>query len=84
MILIALHYGIILFEMLIRLVIVGENVIAIIRPLYPKMIIGDICQTAFTVSTFNGSLCQSDRGRYAITLHLKHGILCIFVEIFLS
>ena len=38
---------------------------------------------AEATGTFADTLCKRDRGRYAISAHLFHGILCILLDIFL-
>ena len=84
MIFIALGYILIFLETLIGLVIVGKNVGTIVCSLHTKMIVGCLGKHTFSVSRLDDALSKGDRCRYAITLHLKHGIRCIFVNIFLS
>ena len=49
----------------------------------PKMVVSLTGQFTLATGTFADTLCKRDRGRYAISAHLFHGILCILLDIFL-
>lgn len=84
MILVALSHIVVFLELLVRLVIIGKDIVSIETALHAEMVVGGISQCTFSISRLDDALCERYGGRYAIAAHLLHGILCVIVYVLLS